>query len=312
MKPLLAMDVHKASCLVFPCGVQPKIDGVRGLTTEGRFTGRSLKPPENLYTAQFYSDEAHAWMDGEVAAADERDPELCRKTSSVLSTITGEPFTYWHVFDYLHKHIREAPYKDRHEYLVGHIASQHSRGLCGHVKVVQMQIVKNMAEADAWEELWLEQGYEGIIYRNLNASHKEGRSSKVRCELLRKKQFIDGEAMVESIVEGNENTNEAQTNELGRTFRTSHLDGKVPNGMVGNLQCRLLADVEFGGKVILQKDQLITVSPGTMTLPQRKHYFEHPEEVVRHVVKYKFFPKGIKDKPRFPTYQSHRSAVDMS
>ena len=54
MKPLLAVN-YDESKLVFPLGVQPKIDGVRGLTTEGHLTGRSLKKHKNKYTTAFYS-----------------------------------------------------------------------------------------------------------------------------------------------------------------------------------------------------------------------------------------------------------------
>jgi hypothetical protein len=74
----------------------------------------------------------------------------------------------------------------------------------------------------------------------------------------------------------------------------------------------MLADVVWEGKTDLEKHQLITVSPGNMDHAMRKHYWENPTEIVQHAIKFKFFPKGIKDKPRFPTYVCHRSAEDMS
>jgi DNA ligase-1 len=78
------------------------------------------------------------------------------------------------------------------------------------------------------------------------------------------------------------------------------------------MQCEVLADLIWNGEKVLAKGQIITVSPGNMDHPMRKHYWENPNELVNHVIKFKFFPKGIKDKPRFPTYVSHRSAEDMS
>lgn len=311
MKPLLATN-YDESKLVFPLGAQPKIDGVRGLTTEGHLTGRSLKKHKNKYTTAFYSIPEYAHLDGEIAAQEETHPDLCRLTSSALSTIKGEPFTYWHVFDCLRKEVVAAPYVERHKYLVQLIAYEQSMSRCTNAKVVPMAICETLGDLLRLDEQWLEIGYEGTIIRGLNAPHKEGRSTVNQGQLLRIKRFIEAEALVLAIEEGNANENEAQTNELGRTFRTSHQENKVPNGHVGNMQCRVLADVEWDGSVVIKADQIITVSPGNMDHSMRKHYFDNPSELVSHVIKFKFFPKGIKDKPRFPTYVCHRSAEDMS
>ena len=311
MKPLLAEN-YVESKLVFPLGAQPKIDGVRGLTTEGHLTGRSLKKHKNKYTTAFYSIPEYRDMDGEIAANDERHPDLCRLTSSALSTIKGEPFTLWHVFDCLRKEVLAAPYVERHKYLTQYVHYEQTQGRCMHAKVVPMVICEDLAQLLRLDEEWLELGYEGTIIRGLNAAHKEGRSTVNQGQLLRIKRFIEAEAVVLAIEEGNVNENVAQTNELGRTFRTSHQENKVPNGMVGNLQCVVLADVMWDGEMVLLKGQIITVSPGNMDHKMRKHYFENPSEIVQHTIKLKFFPKGIKDKPRFPTYVCHRSAEDMS
>ena len=311
MKPLLAED-YVESKLVFPLGVQPKIDGVRGLTTEGHLTGRSLKKHKNKYTTAFYSIPEYAHFDGELAAHEETHPDLCRITSSAVGTIKGEPFTLWHVFDCLRKEILAAPYVERHKYLTQLIAYEQSQGRCMHARVVPMQICNNLEELKHWHNHWLDLGYEGTIIRRLDAPHKEGRSTVLQGQLLRIKDFIHAEARVLSFEEGNANENVAQTNELGKTYRTSHQENKVPNGMIGNLQCQILEDVHYDGGLLFAAGQLATVSPGNMEHKMRKHYFDHPEEIVQHVIKFKFFPKGIKDKPRFATYTSHRSAEDMS
>lgn len=311
MKPLLAED-YVESKLVFPLGAQPKIDGVRGLTTEGHLTGRSLKKHKNKYTTAFYSIPEYAHLDGELAANDERHPDLCRITSSALSTIKGEPFTLWHVFDCLRKEVIKGPYVERYAYLTNLITHEQSKGNCLHAKVVPMQICENLEQLLYWDNLWLSMRYEGTIIRGLDAAHKEGRSTVLQGQLLRIKRFIEAEAVVIAIEEGNANENEAQTNELGNTFRSSHQENKVPNGMVGNLQCAVLKDVMHDGQLLLLKGQIITVSPGNMDHNMRRHYFLNQKELLQHVVKFKFFPKGQKDKPRFPTYVSHRSVADMS
>lgn len=311
MKPLLAVN-YDESKLVFPLGVQPKIDGVRGLTTEGHLTGRSLKKHKNKYTTAFYSIPEYAHMDGELAANDERHPDLCRITSSALSTIEGEPFTFWHVFDCLRKEVVQAPYLERYRYLEQYVHYEQTQGRCMHARVVPMEICENLERLLELDTHYLELGYEGTIMRNLYASHKEGRATVTQGQLLRIKRFIEAEAIVLAVEEGDANENVAQVNELGHTFRTSHQDNKVPNGLVGNLQCSVVEDLYVDGKLLLMKGQLITVSPGNMDHKMRKHYFENQGEIVNHVIKFKFFPKGIKDKPRFPTYVCHRSAEDMS
>lgn len=310
MKPLLAKNWVEAK-QVFPCGAQPKIDGVRGLTTEGGLTGRSLKKHKNKYTTAFYSTQEYAFLDGELAAGPETSQDLCNVTSTALRTIQGEPFTLWHLFDCLHKHVIQGPYIERYNYLAQKIAHEQAHGRMMHARLVPMQICKSMEELLYWDTLWLEMGYEGTCIRNLNALHKEGRSGILTGELLRIKRFIDAEAVVLELEEGTRNDNEAQINELGRTFRTSHQENKVPNGVVGNMQCKMLADVEYNGEIILRKDQIVTVSPGAMDHEKRRHYWLNPGELVGHVIKFKFFPKGIKDKPRFPTFQSFRSEEDL-
>jgi len=65
------------------------------------------------------------------------------------------------------------------------------------------------------------------------------------------------------------------------------------------------------GAVILHKGDRVKVSPGKMTAEQKKYYWEHQEELLEHVIKFKLFPKGTKDKPRFPTFDSIRNKNDL-
>lgn len=166
LKPHLALN-YVEDKLKFPLGAQPKIDGVRGLNMDGTLTGRSLKMHRNLYTTAFFSKPEYTGFDGELAAAHETDPKLCRLTSSAASTKDGTPFMLWHVFDYLVEHTIKLAYKDRYVALQCHLHELQAKGLCGHLRVVPMQICKNLEELLYWDTLWLEQGYEGTIIRGL-------------------------------------------------------------------------------------------------------------------------------------------------
>lgn len=314
MKPMLAEDFDESK-LIFPLMAQPKIDGVRGLNMLGTFTGRSLKTHKNVYTTKLYSRSSVIGFDGEVAAESETHPDLCRITSSALGTIAGEPFTLWWLFDYVTVETKNLPYSERYKALVCRYSELYTQDpeIWNHLRVVPSCECKTLDELLAFEDWCLSSGYEGVIIRNPNQIHKQGRSTVREGGLLRIKRFIEAEAQVLAVVEGNENGNFAQINELGKTFRSSHQENMIPNGQVGSLTCKLLEDIkDIRGKVVLHAGQTITVSPGNMDHGLRKHYFKNKNEILDHIIKFKFFPKGLKDKPRFPTFVSIRLPEDMS
>lgn len=315
VKPMLATDWDESK-VSFPVVGEPKVDGVRGLNMHGGLTGRSLKLFKNRFTTSFYSQEFFKGFDGELAAAEETHPDLCRLTTSALGTITGEPFTLWWLFDYLNPLWSEDPgYWQRYQELKKAVAGLQIREeyqpWAGRLRVIPAKLINNIEDLNAFDEENLAAGFEGTIIRDPYGKYKHGRSTVREGGLLRIKQFIESEAIVEAIVEGRSNQNEAQVNELGLQFRSSHQENMVSNGLVGSLTCRALATVKDRNTVVIEKDQIITVSPGNMPHDLRKYYFENQHELLGKTIKFKFFPKGIKDKPRFPTFVTIRQAEDM-
>jgi len=176
-----------------------------------------------------------------------------------------------------------------------------------------MIICTEQSQLDHWEDKWLSQGYEGVIIRDMHGLHKQGRSTVREMGLLRIKRFVESEALITGVVEGSTNNNEAQINERGLQFRSSHQENKEPNGMVGHFvgtACETIKDAA-SRKVIIVEGQSITIAPGNLTHAQRKFYFENPDKALGQIAKYKFFPKGIKDKPRFPTFQTFKTKSDI-
>ena len=53
------------------------------------------------------------------------------------------------------------------------------------------------------------------------------------------------------------------------------------------------------------------VGAGEMPHADRKKFFDNPELILGKIIKYKHFPKGVKDKPRFPTFKTFRDKADM-
>lgn len=312
MKPMLASDWDESKVRL-PVIAQPKIDGVRALNMVGTLTGRSLKTHKNRHVTKLFSHSALIGLDGEMAAQKETHPDLCRITSSALGTIEGEPFVLWWLFDYVTDDTKAWAYRDRLSALRDRFYQLQKEvpHLHHHLRLMPSVECNTMEELLAWDTRWLEAGYEGTIIRNPGGPHKQGRSTIRESGLLRIKRFVDFEFIVEGIVEGEENQNGAQINELGLTFRSSHQENKVANGMIGAMLGRVLEDVKDGGKVLFEKGAQVRVGAGRLSHDQRKHYFANQDEFKRLVHKAKFFPKGIKDKPRFPTWQSFRNAADM-
>jgi DNA ligase 1 len=314
IKPMLASD-FEAKKVKFPVMVQPKIDGVRSINFTGQLTGRSLKKHKNKATTERFSDIKLMGLDGEMAVGGVTDENLCILTSSALSTIEGSPEVFWHIFDYFTSDTQYLPYHTRLLRLENRLQYLHEidHPLANHLVRVPSVICFNMDEVLALEETILESGYEGVILRDPNGLYKQGRSTVKEGGLLRIKRFIEEDAEVVSLVEGTTNLNEAKTNELGYTERSSHQNNLKPNGLLGNLVCTLSKDVfdPVSGKHLLDAGVKIKVSPGNMTHEERGHYLRNPHLLIGRTIKFKLFPKGIKDKPRFPTFVSLRNNNDL-
>lgn len=319
MKPQLAEDAILDK-VQFPCWVQPKIDGVRALNTTGRLTGRSLDEFKGFGISDYFSRPEFMHLDGEMILGNKPNctERLCSATTGAMGRIYEEgnkkqlitemADVHWYVFDDLS--IPELAYKDRYRALMNRVtALDHPR-----VHLVPFQDCFNMDDLKWWIAHWAAMGYEGTIIRNPNAPAKPGRATQKGMELWRIKPWADAEILVTGITEGNQNTNEAKKNSLGRTERSSSAAGMIPNGQVGSIQGIMLADFfdPITGKLLFAKGLEVTVGSGEMSVKEATHYFEHPEEIVGHIVKFKHMTHGVKDQPRFPTYISHRLKEDMS
>lgn len=308
---MLAEDWDRAK-VRFPVIVQPKIDGVRGLNINNVMSARTLRPFGNKYTNLFFSQHAFRGFDGELAAEAETHPRLCSLTSSATSTIEGSPWLMWHIFDFINEETIGWPYWQRlscAQMRIEMLRREHPH-LGQHLRIIPWVTCGSIDELDAYIEQHIDQGYEGTIFRAAEGKYKEGRSSPTQNGLLRIKPFITVDAEVTGIEEGQRNENEAKLNELGHTSRSTHAENMVPNGMVGAVHARLLEDAVFNKKVVHKKGDMVRFGAGRLTHDQRRAMFLDPTLIVGKRMKGQIFPYGIKDKPRFPTFQALRSDED--
>lgn len=301
IKPMKASD-WDASKVKLPVLIQPKIDGVRALSLNDQgLTGRSMKQHGNRYVTRVYSDPILAGFDGEMAAEKETHQALCRLTTSALSSHEGEPYLLWWLFDYITSKTIALPYSERFKYMVEqfHRVRDMQHPLAGNLRIMPSITCTNMETLLECDDDFNDRGFEGSCLRDPCGQYKQGYSTIREGGLLRIKRFVDKDAVVLRIIEGERNDNPATIAPSGYTERSTHKENMVPNGMVGAMEC---LDIET------QKP--VTVGAGCMTHDERKHYFQNQHLLIGQTVKYKTFPKGVKDKPRFSPFQSIRAASD--
>lgn len=312
IKPQLAEDAILEQ-VQFPCIVQPKIDGVRALNLNGTLTGRSLDPFKGFGITEYFSHPDFIGLDGEMTLGDKPNcgNRLCSMTTGAMGRfkgVTEMPDLHWWVFDYVNDTTVNMSYAARYLLLRARvIALGHPR-----IHLVPRHEVENADQLNALIDQHSKAGFEGTIIRNPTSVYKPGRST-LEGQLWRVKPWGDFEILVTGITEGQVNTNEAKTNTLGRTERSSAKDGMVPNGQVGSIQGTLVNDlVVNGGDKVIKAGTPITAGSGKMTEDEAAFYFQNPDQIVGHFAKVKTMLHGVKDLPRFPTFESIRLKEDMS
>jgi DNA ligase-1 len=281
-RPMLASSADMSS-LRFPMFLSPKLDGVRAMVIDGQLRTRSLKPVANLYTQAKFSLPELTGLDGELIVGAPSHPDVYRTTNSAVSTIIGEPDVKFYVFD---NFAINGLYNEREATLWGILNPDVLR--------VPQQIVYDLNEVNHWEALYLRMGYEGVMLRRDVSPYKQGRSTANEQYLLKVKRFEDSDAEILGVEELMHNANEAKTNELGYTERSSHKENMVGTGRMGALVVRdIHSKVEF------------KIGTGFDDAERNAQW------PIGAIVKYKFQPAGVKDKPRFPVFLGMRQASDL-
>ena len=289
MKPMLAAKADLAT-LAYPMLLSPKLDGVRCLIIDGVACGRSLKPIPNKSVQLLFGHPEFNGLDGELIVDSPVAKDVFQKTQSGVMSIEGQPQVKFYVFD---DFSHEAGFAKRLDVAFKR-TSRHT-----HFVQVQHDKVNREDAISTWEASYLGAGYEGVMLRDPAGAYKHGRSTTKEAGLLKVKRFEDSEAVVVGYTQLMTNTNEAKRNALGHLERSSHKAGMVPAGTLGSL-------------VVIDVKTRVEFDIGTgFTAEQRAALWKDHENLLNKVVKYKFQPVGVKDKPRFPVFLGFRSKVDM-
>jgi DNA ligase-1 len=292
-KPLLA-GKFDASKQKFPVLASAKLDGVRCIIIDGVAMSRSLKPIPNEYVQKQIGKVKYNGLDGELMVGFVGGKDVYRNTVSAVMREDGSPnFTFW-VFD----RVPEISSEKMANGYVDRLASIQKFDGEPHIKVLPHKNIPDMDALDAFEAKQLERGLEGVILRAHKGPYKFGRSSTNEGTLLKLKRYEDSEAEIIGLEQLLSNQNDATTNALGHTERSSHKANMKPMGVLGALNVRdLKTKVEF--------------SIGTgFDADTRKELWEM-RNIIGKIVKYKYFASGSKDKPRFPVFLGFRDKRDM-
>lgn len=289
MKPMLAATVKSTAELMYPKLVSPKLDGVRCLIIDGVAMSRSLKPIPNEWVQKCFGRRELNGLDGELIVGDDNASDVYTRTVSGVMTKSGRPTIGFSVFD---------DFSVQNTFVVRlGIAEKRVLKHQGPIDLVKHEYVENEGMLLKYELQTLANGYEGVMLRNPGGAYKQGRSTLNEGGLLKLKRFEDGEAVIHGASPLEHNENVAVRNELGHLERSSHQAGKVAGHLLGSLKVRdLVTNVEF------------EIGTG-FTQAQRIELWRLP--LRGKIVKYKYQPVGVKDKPRFPVFLGFRDERDM-
>ena len=286
-KPMLATDADLGK-LKFPLLASAKLDGVRAVVRGGVVYSRSNKPIPNKYVQEQFKDLD--CVDGELIVGYPNSSTVYRDTvSHVMSHDKADYDLRFYAID--HVRFPEKRYTDRRNLL--HFDEIRHKA----VQVLEQRTIMNLDALLAMEEEMLTIGYEGLILRDPHAPYKNGRSTVKEGWLLKLKRFVDAEFEIVGYEERMHNGNEATTNELGRTKRSSHQAGKTGRGDLGAFLLRHPSGHDF--------------SVGTgFTDDERAALWADRDSYIGQLAKIKYFPVGCKDSPRHPVWLGLRDRSD--
>lgn len=286
---MLADKLPDGALPIFPCLVSPKLDGVRCVIgADGVAYSRKLKPIPNRHVQKLFGKKKFAGLDGELTVGPANGKDVFRDTMSGVMSEDGEPDVRFNVFD---------------DFKVGSVGfSLRLRTACdksdGALTMVRHTKAYSEDALLAYEREFLAEGYEGLMIRSLDGPYKFGRSTVREGYLLKLKRFADAEAEVIGFEELQHNENAQERDALGHAKRSTKKAGKVGAGMLGTLLCRdVTTGIEFG-------------IGGGFTEAQRIELWKVKETLPGQLAKYKFFPTGSKEAPRFPTWLGMRDRRD--
>ena len=293
-KPMLAAKTPEGftfDAIKFPVLASPKLDGVRALVVNGVVMSRKMLPIPNKHVQKLFGKAKYNGLDGELVVGYPTDSDCYRQTMSGVMSIEGEPaVTFW-IFDNFKA---MGGFRDRYH------TTKVLACLDANLEVVLHLLCNDENYLTELEERWLRAGYEGAMIRSIDGPYKQGRATIREGYLTKIKRFEDGEAVVIGAKEQFHNENETKIGEVGQTKRSTKRAGLKAGGKLGAFVVRdCKTGIEFDcGTGFTDAERRECWGPGGM-------------HCAGLIIKYRYFPSGSKEKPRFPTFLGFRDPIDF-
>lgn len=303
-KPMLAPnDKVNLEVINYPILASTKLDGYRCIFYKGQIVTRSLKAVQNKQLKEKfeilrkYSEENNLIIDGEIYSNKitfqelnkffmSEDLESVRSIKRYGEILTIPDHVKFYAFDCIQNDNLLMGFSERLKNLdIGMLKFKDI------VEVVKHEPVNSKEDIDNLFERVLEQGYEGLILRDIEGKYKCGRGTLKEGLIYKVKPFVTTDSKILDIVQATEvdPNAEKKINQLGR----SETSKKVGD--------RLLIEKASAFLVDYKGQELKVVI--AMTDIEKKEIWKNKENYIGKIVEYKFMEVGMKEGglPRHPT-----------
>jgi DNA ligase-1 len=192
---------NKKNDIVFPCYVQPKLDGLRCICYMAQnSTNHEPKVVAQSRTGAYFESVEHICaelrpillknpgliLDGELYTTDipfEELAGLIKKKKLSEADLQRLQCVKYHIYDI----VVDGDYSERHDRIVGAISKADK---CHHLEVVHTQLIHTVGEFKQAFGEYVEAGYEGIMLRNVSGPYRQNYRSH---DLQKYKEFVESE-----------------------------------------------------------------------------------------------------------------------
>lgn len=307
----------------YPMLASTKLDGVRDIFLKERMVTCSLKNiPNKQLNEKFepirkYSEENGIVLDGEIYApnipfqfivscvmtqdyydkkAIKSWDKLCKKHDFFTTREEVYNNLKFYCFDCVENDDFDKPYINRvKDY---EKVSQNLGAITNTFYMVTQRIVNSVEEVEAYFEEVLEQGFEGLILRDINGRYKFGRGTLKEGLIYKVKPWVTLDAQIIAVIQATkvDPSAEKKVNELGRSVTSKKKGDRI---LIEKASAFL---VKYEGKEV--KPTL------KMNDEEKIEVWEDRKNCIGKWIEYKGMLVGAKDVPRHPTFVRWRPDKD--
>ena len=314
-KPFLAPNEgFKPEDLKYPLYGSYKLDGIRCIFKNGEMLSRALKPIVNKQLQEKFeylktlSKKHNIILDGElyihgatfqeivhyVMTEDFKDEKSIKKYKKIIEIPKELKF---YCFDAIKDENYNTPFSQRYIFYV-----ELETGMRDIIIALRQDKLKNSDDVKKLYQQALDNGYEGLILRDINSPYKLGRGTFLEGYIFKFKPYKTFDGYITGVVQATEVDPEAErtVNELGNSCTSRKKDD------------RFLIEKAAGFFVIYNNvEQKVTLS---MTDEEKIEVWKNRDDYIGKWIEFKGMEIGAKDRIRHPVmirFRDDKSNVEI-